>query len=212
MLQGGLAARAPGKHLRQPFEQQPLPCGHLVRMKLAPRRDRLHAVPLAQRLERYPCLELRREPPSLPGHLGASSSALESTLTTCPKNRDHLTFSRNRVLLRLAVFNLATNWSPKSHRSWVELRALDDQELLISSYDRYYSVDAVCKSPVLAAFEGCVQAGDGVGGDQAPNMWLRASDPEQNLLGRTRRMITIGPSARLPGSRPLSLRKHRDNC
>ena len=23
---------------------------------------------------RYPCLELRREPPSLPGHLGASSS------------------------------------------------------------------------------------------------------------------------------------------
>ena len=91
MLQGGLAARAPGKHLRQPFEQLPLPCGHLVRMKLAPRRDRLHAVPLAQRLERYPCLELRREPPSLPGHLGASSSALESTLTTCPKNRDHLT-------------------------------------------------------------------------------------------------------------------------
>ena len=90
MLQGGLAARAPGKHLRQPFEQLPLPCGHLVRMKLAPRRDRLHAVPLAQRLERYPCLELRREPPSLPGHLGASSSALESTLTTCPKNRDHL--------------------------------------------------------------------------------------------------------------------------
>ena len=91
VLQGGLAARAPGKHLRQPFEQLPLPCGHLVRMKLAPRRDRLHAVPLAQRLERYPCLELRREPPSLPGHLGASSSALESTLTTCPKNRDHLT-------------------------------------------------------------------------------------------------------------------------
>ena len=96
MLQGGLAARAPGKHLRQPFEQLPLPCGHLVRMKLAPRRDRLHAVPLAQRLERYPCLELRREPPSLPGHLGASSSALESTLTTCPKNRDHL--SRDRLL------------------------------------------------------------------------------------------------------------------
>ena len=90
MLQGGLAARAPGKHLRQPFEQLPLPCGHLVRMKLVPRRDRLHAVPLAQRLERYPCLELRREPPSLPGHLGASSAALESTLTTCPKNRDHL--------------------------------------------------------------------------------------------------------------------------
>ena len=91
VLQGGLAARAPGKHLRQPFEQLPLPCGHLVRMKLVPRRDRLHAVPLAQRLERYPCLELRREPPSLPGHLGASSAALESTLTTCPKNRDHLT-------------------------------------------------------------------------------------------------------------------------
>ena len=51
----------PAKHLRQLFEQQPLPCGHLVRMKLVPRRDRLHAVPLAQRLERYPCLELRRE-------------------------------------------------------------------------------------------------------------------------------------------------------
>ena len=109
MLQGGLAARAPGKHLRQPFEQLPLPCGHLVRMKLVPRRDRLHAVPLAQRLERYPCLELRREPPSLPGHLGASSSALESTLTTCPKNRDHLTILDNRKMDELTGTRLAVD-------------------------------------------------------------------------------------------------------
>ena len=37
---------------------------------------------------RHPRLELRREPPSLPSHLGASCSVLESTLTTCPKNWD----------------------------------------------------------------------------------------------------------------------------
>ena len=79
MLLGGLPASATGEHLRQPLEQLPLPCTHLVRMKLVPPGDRLHAVPLAQHLERHPRLELRREPPSLPGHLGASCSVLEST-------------------------------------------------------------------------------------------------------------------------------------
>ena len=54
VLQGGLVARAPGKHLRQPFKQPPLPCGHLVRIKLVPRGDRLHAVPLAQGLQALP--------------------------------------------------------------------------------------------------------------------------------------------------------------
>jgi hypothetical protein len=93
VLQRGLAARAPGEHLRQPFEQLPLPCGHLVRMKLVPRGDRPPAVPLAQGLQRHSRLELRREPSSLPGHLGASCPVLESTLTTCPKNRDHLNTS-----------------------------------------------------------------------------------------------------------------------
>ena len=91
MLLGELPAPALGEHLRHAVEQLPLPGTHLVRMKLMPRGDRLHAVALLKRFQRHTALELRREPSSLPGHLGASCSIMESTLTTCPKNRDHLT-------------------------------------------------------------------------------------------------------------------------
>ena len=81
-----LPARAPGEHLREPIEHLPVPCAYLVRIKPMARGDRLHRVPLPQRLQRHPRLELHREPLSLPGHLRASCSILESTLTTCPKN------------------------------------------------------------------------------------------------------------------------------
>ena len=86
----GQLSRALGEHLRNRIEQLPLPRGDLVGVKLVPRRNRLHAVALLQCLQRHPALERRRESSSLPGHLGASCSVLESTLTTCPKNRDHL--------------------------------------------------------------------------------------------------------------------------
>ena len=69
MLLCELPPPALGEHLRHGIEQLPLPGAHLVRMKLMPRRDRLHAVALLKRLQRHPRLELRRESPSLSGHL-----------------------------------------------------------------------------------------------------------------------------------------------
>ncbi len=82
--------RAGVEHARGGGEQLPLPQAHLVGMELVAAGDRLDAVALLDRLEGHPGLELRGESPSSPGHCSASSRVREYTLTTCPKNRDHI--------------------------------------------------------------------------------------------------------------------------
>ena len=83
------AFRARREHLAQPLDRLSLPAAHLVRMNLVLGRDLLDRLVAAQRFQRHPCLEIRREPTPL-RHLVFLLYKAEYTLAHCPTSWDQL--------------------------------------------------------------------------------------------------------------------------
>ena len=84
---------AAGEHLLQAILGLPLPARNPARMHLMLGRDLLDRAVPAQCLHRHPRLELRCKSTPLRRHLVGPPPGQDSTLSTCPVFRDHLTNS-----------------------------------------------------------------------------------------------------------------------